>query len=203
MVGGEEIIARGAEAVIYLCASEVLGEQVIRKARVPKSYRHPKLDQEMRVRRTRNEARLIHSAKAAGVRVPFIYDINMQECSITMEYVRGERLRDCLDEKLAREVGGMVARLHQAGIIHGDLTTSNMIRTPEGVAFIDLSLGEINEELEAKGVDLNVLAENVKAIHSNIDFNTVIEGYREVHDLPIKEKIEEIRSRGRYLRKVE
>ena len=60
----------------------------------------------------------------------------------------------------------------------------------------------INEELEAKGVDLNVLAENVKAIHTSVDFQSVIEGYKEVHDIPIMEKVEEIRSRGRYLKKV-
>ena len=69
MVDEGRLLARGAEAVIYRVESSVVGEEVIRKIRVPKSYRHPKLDQQMRVRRTRNEARLLHQAKAAGVRI--------------------------------------------------------------------------------------------------------------------------------------
>jgi len=180
-----------------------LGKRIIKKTRHPKSYRHPQLDQQLRKRRTRNEARLLHQAKSAGVKVPFIYEIDMEECSITMEYVEGERLRDVLDADLAMEVGRIIGRLHKADIIHGDLTTSNMLLAQKGVFLIDLSLGEISEDLEAKGVDLHVLAENIKAIHTHLDFQLVIEGYKEVHDIPIMEKIEEIERRGRYLKKVE
>jgi Kae1-associated kinase Bud32 len=198
-----EKLAMGAEATIYLGNDPVLGKDVIKKTRHPKSYRNPQLDQQLRKRRTRNEAKLLHQAKSAGVKVPFIYDIDMEECSITMEYIEGERLRDVMNAELARVVGGIVGRLHSADIIHGDLTTSNMLLTEKGVVLIDLSLGEISEDLEAKGVDLHVLAENVKAIHTGVDFSLVIEGYKEVHDIPIMEKIQEIESRGRYLKKVE
>lgn len=199
-----EKLAMGAEATIYLGHDPVLGKKIIKKTRHPKSYRNEELDQKLRKRRTRNEARLLHQAKSAGVKVPYIFDIDMEECSITMEYVDGDRLRDVMDGKLAREVGKIIGRLHKADIIHGDLTTSNMLLTEDkGVVLIDLSLGEISEDLEAKGVDLHVLAENIKAIHTDIDFSLVIEGYKEVHDIPIMEKIEEIEKRGRYLKKVE
>ena len=196
-------LAMGAEATIYLDRDPVLAKEIIKKTRHKKSYRHPELDQQLRKRRTRNEARLLHQAKSAGVRVPFIHDIDMEACSISMEYIRGDRLRDVMNEELAREVGRIIGRLHKADIIHGDLTTSNMLLAEKGIVLIDLSLGEISDDLEAKGVDLHVLAENIKAIHTNIEFQLVIEGYKEVHDIPIMEKIQEIEKRGRYLKKVE
>lgn len=192
-----ELLARGAEASIYLAEDETLGTKVIRKVRHTKGYRARELDETIRFRRTRNEARLLHMAKAAGVRVPYVYDVDMDMCAITMEYIQGERLRDVMTEELAREVGSCIGRLHKANIIHGDLTTSNMILA-EKVILIDLSLGEVNEELEAKGVDIHVLAENFKAIHTNIDFEAVITGYKEVFDIPIREKLETIEKRGRY-----
>jgi len=199
-----EKLAMGAEATIYLSDDPVLKERVIIKTRHPKSYRTLELDQQLRKRRTRNEARLLHQAKAAGVKVPFIYDIDMQECSITMEYIQGERLRDVIDEDMAREVGRIIGKLHKVNIIHGDLTTSNMLLAEGGkITFIDLSLGEINDDLEAKGVDLHVLAENFRAIHTKLDFSLVIEGYKEESNIPIMEKIQEIETRGRYLKRVE
>jgi len=194
------VIARGAEATIYLVDDPIIGAQVIKKVRHPKSYRHPKLDEQIRRQRTKHEAKLLHHAKAAGLRVPFIYEIDLDECSITMEYIRGKRLRDVIDADLEYRLGRCIGMLHKAGLVHGDLTTSNMLLCDD-IAFIDFSLGDVTEELEAKGVDLRVLAENVKAIHVRLDFGPVIRGYKEVHDIPIEEQMEKIEQRGRYLRR--
>jgi Kae1-associated kinase Bud32 len=195
-----KVIAKGAEATIYLALDPTLGVQVIKKVRHPKSYRNKVLDSEIRRRRTRHEAKLLHSAKLAGVSVPFVYDIDLEECAITMEYIPGKRLRDVIDNDLAHRLGRIIGMLHKGGIIHGDLTTSNMLLT-DHISLIDLSLGEISDELEAKAVDLHVLAENFHSIHTHVDFSCVINGYKEILDIPIMEQIEKVEQRGRYLRR--
>ena len=127
-----------------------------------------------------------------------------------MEYLKGQRVKDILNDlneeertTLCKKIGTNIARLHNADIIHGDITTSNMILYNNHVYFIDFGLGEKNNELEAKGVDLHVLMEAIESTHSKYAncFNYVLEGYKkelkEDANLVIK-KIEEIVKRGRY-----
>ena len=118
------------------------------KHRPPKSYRLPELDRHIRTSRTRNEARIMHEARAAGVRTPCIYDIDLKECSITMEKIRGATVKNHLDahpedaSDVCRRIGETIARMHTARICHGDLTTSNMVITESGeICLIDLSMG--------------------------------------------------------------
>ena len=124
--------AKGAEAVIT--ETEYLGRDAVVKYRPPKTYRLPELDAHIRSSRTRNEARIMHEARDAGVRTPCVYDIDLKQCSITMERIRGEMVKDHLDthpedaERVCRMVGECIAKLHTARICHGDLTTSNMTR---------------------------------------------------------------------------
>lgn len=195
-----KVLARGAEATIYLVQDPILGVEVVKKVRHPKAYRHPELDERIRRTRTKHEAKLLHLAKVAGLRVPYLYEIDLDECAITMEYIKGRRLRDVIDPDLAYRLGRYIGMLHKAGIVHGDLTTSNMLLADD-IAFIDFSLGDVTEEMEPRGVDLRVLAENVKAIHIHLDFAHVLRGYKEVHDIPIEEQIGKIEQRGRYLRR--
>ena len=124
-------MTKGAEATIT--QGEFLGRRALVKTRPPKTYRHPELDSKIRSTRTRNEARIVHEARRAGVRTPCIYDIDLKDCSITMEYLDGRSVKEILDSDpssasdVCREIGRTVAKLHSAGICHGDLTTSNMI----------------------------------------------------------------------------
>jgi TP53 regulating kinase-like protein len=104
-------------------------------------------------------------------------------------------------------IGELVAKLHKQGIVHGDLTTSNMIQTPEGkLYFVDFGLGEKNSELEARGVDLHLLKRALQSTHYQYweeCFRNVECGYSSIVGAELAEKvyekIREIQRRGRYV----
>lgn len=206
------LIKKGAEASIYL--EEWCGRKVIFKRRHPKKYRISELDKILQIRRTRHEPQMIHRAKEAGVPTPIIFLVDLEEATIVMEFVEGVRIKEILNEisseervKICREIGRLVGRLHKNGIIHGDLTTSNMILTPHGsIVFIDFGLSEQSFEIEARGVDLHLMRRALASTHYKyVDecFNAVIEGYREVMGndatMEVLDKIREIERRGRYV----
>jgi len=204
----ENIIYRGAEAEIIV--STYLGKEVIKKHRVPKSYRLPEIDKRLRAHRTKEEAKLMLEARKAGVSIPIIYDVHLEGATITMEYLKGKRVKELISElsnserkDLCHAIGEAVAKLHNKNIIHGDITTSNMIFLNGRVHFIDFGLGEINHEIEAKGVDLHVLMEALSSAHSQYPdcFDYVFEGYSNEYKGNVKEikkKIDDIIRRGRY-----
>jgi len=201
------LIKRGAEAEIYL--SEWMGRKVIVKKRIRKKYRIKEIDDELRKRRTKKEGVLMAGARKAGVAVPVIYDVDMDGMKITMQYVDGKSLKDCLDEmdideqkNVCRKIGESIAFLHKNGIVHGDITTSNLILYGDNVYFIDFGLGEKSSEDEKRGVDLHLLRGAFKAAHKNSNlFEWVFESYRRnYHGADsITKKMEEIAGRGRYV----
>ena len=149
-------------------------------------------------------------ARQQGVSVPLIYDVDLENGVITMEYLKGKRVKDILNmlsederKRICEMIGRSIARFHNNDIIHGDITTSNMILLDDRVHFIDFGLGEKNSEIEAKGVDLHVLMEAIESTHSKYSncFGYVLSGYKKElekdADLVVK-KIEEIVKRGRY-----
>jgi len=76
----------------------------------------------------------------------------------------------------------------------------------EKVYFIDFGLGIKSEEIEDRGVDLHLLMEAFKAAHRNKNlFKWVMEAYEENFEggEEVRKKIEEIKRRGRYMRRVE
>jgi len=204
------LIYRGAEAEIIM--DTYLGRKVIKKRRIPKGYRIPELDKRLRLQRTKEEAKLMVEARRGGVPVPIIYDVNLKEFTIIMEYVDGERVKELIPKLTERErkeictmIGRNVARLHNANIVHGDLTTSNMILKNDKVYFIDFGLGEFSSEIERRGVDLHLLMEAFSSAHPEYPdlFNYVMEGYRSIYEgnaREIEKKIEEIIRRGRYMK---
>ncbi len=200
-------LKRGAEA--ELRRTEFLGRSAVEKYRVPKAYRLAPLDEELRRTRIRTEARLMAEARAAGVSVPVIYDVDLVDNKIVMEFVDGPTLKEVLDEggdrarKNAREVGRIAGRLHRAGIIHGDLTTSNMILRDGRIVLIDFSLGGKADTAEERGVDLHLLREALTSAHKNAAayYREVLAGYRETLGGEAQAsiaKVKEIESRGRY-----
>jgi len=202
-----EIIRRGAEAEIRRGTWK--DRKVIIKSRVVKGYRHAKLDAELRTSRTRNEARLIQEARRLGVPTPVIYDIDLQNAELVMQEISGERVKDALakstDEetrRICREIGRIAAVLHRGGMVHGDLTTSNMILMDERVWLIDFSLGGRVATLEEIGVDLHLLREAFLSAHSDIFefFQEVLASYEEHFDDAnmVFRKVKEIEGRGRY-----
>jgi TP53 regulating kinase-like protein len=202
-----KLIKRGAEAEIHL--SERNGRQVAVKTRVPKSYRHEEIDKRLREARTKLEAKLISEARSFGIPTPIIYDVDIPKNQITMDFIDGVRIKERLHEvnekeqrELCLEIGRSLGRLHRNHIIHGDLTTSNMILMDGKVFFIDFSLGGKSKEIEDKGVDLHLLSEAFESTHSEILglFEHVITGYKDEYEEAgaVLKKVKEIEKRGRY-----
>ena len=202
----DEGIIKGAEATIRI--GEFLGRRALVKTRPPKNYRHPDLDAKIRSSRTRNEARIIHDARMAGIRTPCIYDIDLKECSITMEYLEGRAVKDILDsepgsaDNICRMIGETIARLHNADICHGDLTTSNMILCNGDLCLIDFSMGCTKAELDDKGVDLRLLERAFTSAPTELSnsFDILMDSYYANVPEPerMKRKVEDIKNRGRY-----
>lgn len=205
------LIRKGAEADLY--SDFWRGLKVVKKVRKAKAYRIPQLDVEIRRSRTGHEAQLIHDAKLAGVPTPFIYAVDVEASTIVMQYIEGPRVRDVLDSlppsnrrKLCKRIGTLIGRLHSNGIVHGDLTTSNMIVAEDETVFlIDFGLAEYSKELEKRGVDLLLMRRSLQATHylcAKECFNAVVEGYAgEMGEKVAKEvigRVEEIVKRGRY-----
>ena len=199
--------AIGAEAVV--AGTVFLGRDAVRKSRPPKSYRLPELDRRIRSARTRNEARLMREARRAGVRTPCVYDIDLAECSMVMERVIGPTAKDAIASdperapEIARRIGAAVARLHSAGICHGDLTTSNMIVLPDGeICLIDFSMGCSKASLEEIGVDVRLLKRAFGSAHAGMDeaLESMMEAYFDgVPDAgAVRKKLADIDNRGRY-----
>ncbi len=200
----------GAEA--RLDSETWLGRQVVLKQRVVKGYRHPALDKSLQSFRIKNEVRLMLEARKAGIPVPVIYSVDLSENRIVMEEIGGVRVKDALEsmsEEKAREVclkiGEIAGRMHANDIVHGDLTTSNMLLDGERIVVIDFSLGSKSSELEDKGVDMHLLEEAFHSAHYKRS-----ELYEAVKDSYVKnyaggadvlKKVKEIEKRGRYTRK--
>jgi len=206
------LIKKGAEANLYL--EDWHNRKVIMKRRLPKEYRIQELDKEIRSQRTMHEPQVIHKAKEAGVPTPTIFMVDVAEANIIMEFVDGKQVKQVLNDlppeerlRLSRHIGGLIGRLHKHGIIHGDLTTSNMILTPYGkVVFVDFGLSERSTELETRGVDLHLMKRAFQSTHYRYArecFEAVMEGYVEVvgeeEAKNVLEKIREIERRGRYV----
>jgi TP53 regulating kinase-like protein len=205
------IFRKGAEANLY--KEDWYGLAVIRKQRVKKDYRVGQLDSEIRQSRTVREARLMFEACRIGVPTPSTYFVNPNESTIVMEYIEGDKLKDVVDslrkeerEKVFRIVGQQIGILHRNDIIHGDLTTSNMILTAtQKVFFIDFGLGQFSSTIEDKGVDMHLMHRALQSTHythSADSFRSVIEGYQnaigEEQSTEVLKRLHEIEIRGRY-----
>ena len=206
------LIKKGAEASLYL--TDWHGRKVIMKKRLPKKYRPSKLDEHIRTYRTIHEPQLMHEAKKAEVPTPTIFLVDLKNATITMEFIEGKQVKQLLNEvtknerqQLCLKIGELIGRLHEYGIIHGDLTTSNMILDSEGkIFFVDFGLGEKTKELEARGVDLHLMKRALQSTHFRFTeecFDAVIRGYSKVLGAEtvknILDKIKEIERRGRYV----
>ncbi len=212
---GLKLLKKGAEANLYLHRWH--GLQVIIKRRIRKSYRHKTLDIRIRSYRTVHEAQMIHEARKAGVATPIFYEVDKDSFTIIMDYIEGKMLKEFLDSttsrrrrEICRNIGKLIARLHKKNIIHGDLTTSNLIESSgpvnERMLFlIDFGLSHFSIELEDRGVDLHLLKRALNSIHfrcADECFSEVITGYKEGVGSGVAEKVvdkvDEIERRGRY-----
>lgn len=155
-----------------------------------------------------------------------------------IEWIQGEVVRIRLNEWLRRRkdegvaegvddgelvglmktVGSAVGRLHGVGVVHGDLTTSNLMlrpRSQEGlngnavennvldgeVILIDFGLASQSTQDEDRAVDLYVLERAFGSTHPRAEslFSEVLSAYGKSYkgaNLVLK-KLEEVRMRGR------
>ncbi|PJE81075.1 Kae1-associated kinase Bud32 [Candidatus Pacearchaeota archaeon CG10_big_fil_rev_8_21_14_0_10_32_42] len=199
----KKIISSGAEAVIYL-----EGDQVI-KTRLSKGYRIKEIDSKIIKRRTKAEIKILKKASEL-TNVPKPEELK-SENEIFIPYIEGDKLSEKLNsyveerqKEVMEKVGKEIGKLHEAGIIHGDLTTSNMILKENEVYIIDFGLGSLNGKYEQKGVDVHLLKQALEAKHFESCkklFSWFKFGYGSIDKSEAKkvfERLEEIERRGRY-----
>jgi TP53 regulating kinase-like protein len=205
-----KLIYRGAEAEIYL--QDWYGELAVRKDRIPKPYRVAELDSTIRCSRTLHETNLMHEARKIGIPVPVIQHLDPEESSFIMEYVKGPTLKEELyvippriRRRRCTELGRVVAKMHDGGLVHGDLTISNVLSDNGKLFLIDFGLGDFSNELEDRGVDLLLLNRAMKSTHVKFHeeiFGAFLKGYSMVvgrkRKAEILNKVHEIERRGRY-----
>src|SRR3989344_786957 len=142
----QKLIAQGAEAKLFLEKEGIL------KNRFKKSYRIKEIDDKLRGFRTRREAKILDKLQAINFPAPKLKSNDEKE-NLILEKIDGKLVKDVLEnhdyKKLCAEIGRKVAILHNNTIIHGDLTTSNMIFNKE-IYFIDFDLYLLKEGLESK-----------------------------------------------------
>lgn len=161
-----EILAQGAEAIIYRKENNLI------KERVPKTYRLPIIDSMLRKTRHRKEVKILKDLQAKNISSPKLISEDESSMKITMEFLDGPKLRDILSKKnissLAKEIGTLLSQLHNMDIIHGDLTTSNMMYCKEKVYFIDFGLSFYSTKVEDKAVDLHLLHCAIESRHPEL-----------------------------------
>ena len=189
-------IAQGAEAIIYQDKNSIV------KDRFEKTYRHPYIDSQLRKSRTKREAKVLQKLKQLNFPVPNL--ISQEKHQLEIEHIPGKKVRDVFNKnykKLASEIGKKLALMHQNHIIHGDLTTSNMIFNKE-IHFIDFGLSFFSEKTEDKAVDLHLLERAMESKHFQVYpacFKLALKSYQKHYpeSKQVISRLKTVKSRGR------
>lgn len=131
-------------------------------------------------------------ARRAGIATPTLYLVDCGAGRLVMELIDGWTAKQAIVEKrqelgttpvsiprltsqppvgsaetLAHQIGQLLARLHGADIVHGDLTTSNILveRDTGRLVLIDFGLSQVSPMAEDKAVDLYVLERAILSTH--------------------------------------
>lgn len=200
------VIQRGAEAVLR--ADTKNSQKVVIKDRIRKGYRLPVLDKKIRKQRTKREKALLNRARRYGVNTPIIID--SKENVIVLERIEGQQIKSTLNnmEKGKRElvyrlIGESLAKLHAGGIVHGDITTSNMILKEDKLYIIDFGLGKTSKKVEDQAADLYLLYEAIRSAHFqylNEAWDSILNAYKQKYSNSniVFKQLEKIRIRRRY-----
>jgi len=98
-------------------------------------------------------------------------------------------------------LGEQVLILHLSDLIHGDLTTSNVILKNGEIFIIDFGLGFVSKKIEDKAVDLHLLKQALEAKHFEnweLLFESFLERYEFEEGKKVVERLEVVEKRGRY-----
>jgi TP53 regulating kinase-like protein len=201
-----KLLKKGAEADIYLTLWN--GKKSILKIREKKDYRNPLLDKRIREHRTIRESSIISDVKSFGIRSPLVYYVDTNKCKIYMQYISGTLVRDLIKNsviKACKEIGKIVGTLHNNGIMHGDLTTSNFIVMNGKVFVIDFGLAQRTDKVEDHAIDLRLFKEILNSAHADImekSWASFLNGYKSVvgesRQKRVLTQVSVIESRGRY-----
>jgi len=199
-----QLLRQGAEAKLFKASFE--GKPALLKSRVEKAYRNKALDNSLRSTRTTREANLLRTARGLGIKTPLVYSVDKAKKEILMELVQGPRLKDVLGSRakigLCKQVGQAIALMHEAGLVHGDLTTSNVLVKGKELFFIDFGLGFHSKKDEDKAVDLLVFQKTFEATHVELMPNAwglIEEGYLEKGgSKQVLKQMQKVRQRARY-----
>ncbi|AQK65403.1 Protein kinase superfamily protein [Zea mays] len=145
------------------------------------------------------EARCMTKARRLGVPTPVLYAVDPVLHTLTFEHVDGLSVKDILlrfgsdgvnEERLndiATQIGNAIGKLHDGGLVHGDLTTSNMIikNSNNQLVLIDFGLSFTSTIPEDKAVDLYVLERALISMHSSCgDVQTYVGNITDLDDEP-------------------
>ncbi len=209
MIQQKDILAKGAEAIIY--RGSFLQTPIILKHRLPKIYRLPQIDKTIRLQRLRAEARIMVLAWKIGARVPFLLGIDFDNRTLLIEEIQGEILFALINtapltklKSIFKDIGLEIGLLHKNNITHGDLTVFNIVINKENNPWlIDFGLGQISVEIEKKADDLLTFYSTLKAISSEFRdlFKLFLLGYFRTYKKGKKtfEHMKKIQSRARYI----
>jgi N6-L-threonylcarbamoyladenine synthase/protein kinase Bud32 len=188
----------GAEATVSIKDDRVI------KRRNPREYRHPTLDTRLRKERTRQEARLTREAREVGVPTPLILDIDVEATTLVFQYVGDWDLREALTSEHVEMTAKHLARVHNAGFVHGDPTTRNVrVADRENstqLFLIDFGLGYYTDDAEDYAMDLHVLSQSLAGTHDDADrlMDAAESAYATVGAESVLDQLQEIEGRGRY-----
>ena len=154
-----------------------------------------------------------------GICTPTVFLTDLDHGTIIMEKIENavtiqEYINDCKQqspidstlEAVIFKIGERIGQMHKNNIIHGDLTTSNILLrgspNDHDLVFIDFGLSHFENNAEDKGVDLYVLERALLSTHPELDslFETILNGYKKGNMTGCQEvilKLEEVRLRGR------
>ena len=195
-----ELLYKGAEASIW--RTDYLGMPAVVKERIAKTYRIPEIDEKIRKARIKKEVLMIVESQKA-VNTPKIFDVNMKEMKITMQFINGKKVRDLFYEgkdleKTAELIGKSLKKLHTKGIIHNDLTTSNMILKNGEIYFIDFGLAQTSSSTEDKAVDVLVFKKMLKSTHWKY-YEKIWAAFEKAYaEKTVLNQVKEVEKRARY-----
>jgi TP53 regulating kinase-like protein len=214
-----ECISQGAEARLWLIPDYLEGKSCIAKERFSKKYRHPTLDARLIKQRCKAEAKCIVRCRRAGIPCPAIWGVHPPV--LYLECVSGTTMRahlehqaapdntdndkECTDyQALATKMGSILAKLHNNGVVHGDLTTSNMMLNENSdIVMIDFGLSRVSSNPEEFAVDLYVLERALLSTHPELEEKKFLDQVLETYKSECRksdsnlQKLSVVRMRGR------
>ncbi len=196
-----KVLGSGAEATVYRDGN------VVDKERSKKNYRIEDIDATLRKLRTRKESKILKALEKYGFAPKLL---EQKEHNIIMEHIDGVQLKKLLDKdiKLAGLIGKNLTIMHDLNLIHGDLTTSNMIlvgkNKSQKLFFIDFGLSFNSQKVEDKAVDIHLFKQALESKHYKVAdkaYKEFLKFYTPKNKKEILERLAVVDQRGRYKEK--